>query len=115
DRRATHAGAELRATGLRSKLRQRSARRYAAERSRARRNEVHEARQFRRERRPPADAAHRPGLTRTAMMLVVVRQELRLVRRHVGVRGTVAAAALAGEAPLQGLLHFLARPALGND
>ena len=45
-------------------------------------------------------------------MLVVVRQELGLVARHVGVRGAVAAAALAGEAHVQRLLHLFALPAV---
>src|SRR6185436_12878144 len=48
------------------------------------------------------------------MRLVVAREELRLVGRHVGVRRAVARAALAAEAPLERILHRLARPAVAD-
>src|SRR6185503_13834534 len=48
-------------------------------------------------------------------MLVVMREELGLVGGHVGVRGAVARAALAGEAPLEGLAHVVAAPAFGDE
>src|SRR5688572_5129123 len=49
------------------------------------------------------------------MGLVVVRHEFSLVGGHVGVRGAIAAAALAAQARLEGFLHVLASPALGDD
>ncbi len=66
------------------------------------------------QRRPFADAAHGVRLQRPRATLVVVRQELGLVARHVGVRRAVAAAALAGEAQVERLLHLLALPAVGD-
>src|SRR4051812_6308848 len=46
------------------------------------------------------------------MPFVVMRHELGLVRGHVRVRGAIAAAALAAEAPLERIFHFLALPAV---
>src|SRR3989442_9630642 len=79
------------------------------------RNEIRQTRNPRRERRPLPDAAHRPGLPRAPVLLVVMRHELGLVRGHVGVRWAVAAATLAAEAPVERVFHFLALPAVGDE
>src|SRR5688572_26650750 len=43
-----------------------------------------------------------------------MRKELGLVGGHVGVRGAIAAAAFAAEAPVERLAHLGARPAVGD-
>ncbi len=78
------------------------------------RHGIHQARRFHRERRPLADPPHRVRMQGTRVRFVVVREKFRLVARHVGVRGAVAAAALAGEAPRERVLHLLAAPARGD-
>ena len=49
------------------------------------------------------------------MVLVVVRQELRLVRRHVDVHRAVALAALARQAQVERVVDLLALPSVGDD
>ena len=54
--------------------------------------------------------AERPGRPRTEAPLVVVRQEFRLVGRHVDVHRTLALAALAREAQVEGFADPLVLP-----
>ena len=68
-----------------------------------------EPRRMRRQPRPPVDQAHRVGVARPEPALVVVREELGLVGRHVDVHRALALAALAGQAQVERLLDLLAR------
>ena len=43
-----------------------------------------------------------------------MRQELRLVRRHVGMRRAIALATLASQAQVEGFAHFIALPLIGD-
>src|SRR5262249_36857989 len=63
------------------------------------------------EARPPVDEPERVRAAGPDPPVVIVGEELRLVRRDVDVRGAVALAALAGEAQIERLLHRFVTPA----
>ena len=71
---------------------------------------VDEARNLRSQPGPPRDEAHRVGGAGAQPPLVVVRQELGLVRRHVDAHGAVLLAALARQAEVERLQHLVALP-----
>ena len=48
-------------------------------------------------------------------MLIVMRQELGLVSRHIDIDRTIALAAFAGQAQVERLFHFLALPHILDD
>ncbi len=75
------------------------------------RDQVHQPRRQRRQPGPPVDQAHRVGVPRPEPPLVVVREELGLVRGHVHVHRALGAAPLARQAEVERLLHGLALPA----
>src|SRR5690348_16088014 len=78
------------------------------------RREVDESRCARRESRPPRDQSEREGVAGPEAALVVVRQELGLVRRHIDVYGAVALAAFARETEIERLLHVVVPPHPGH-
>ena len=74
--------------------------------------EVRQPRRFRCEPRGLVDPPERVRMTRSRPSLVVMREELRLQRRHVDTDRTVLRAALAGEAEVERLEHLLGPPEL---
>src|SRR5262249_4926098 len=81
-------------------------------RSRELSHEIGEPWNERAEARPLVDEAERIGVPRPPAALVVVRQELGLVRRDVDVDRAVALASLASETEGEGALHALVFPSV---
>ena len=75
---------------------------------------VHQPRHPRREAGPPMDQAHRVRRPRSEPTGVVMRSELRLVRRHVDVDRALAFAALARQAQVERLFDVVVAPAAGH-
>src|SRR5437868_13281699 len=65
--------------------------------------------------RPAVDQAECISMARTQAALIVMREKLGLVARHVDVHGTVAFAALAGETQIERLLDRRLAPPAGQD
>src|SRR5579884_250857 len=78
---------------------------------RVRGERIRKPRRLRREPCPEHDQAERVRLSRTQPAFVVVREELRLVGRHVDADRTLVLAALAGEAEVERLLDLFRAPA----
>jgi len=77
--------------------------------------EVGQARGVGGESGPAVDHADGVGSPGAPVALVVVREELGLVRGHVHVDRAVGLAALAGEAQVEGVLHPLVLPPVADD
>src|SRR5690606_14383118 len=78
------------------------------------RDEVGEPRRLRRDACPVHDQAEGVGAPRPRPALVVVGHELGLVRGDVDAHRALALAPLAGQAEVEGLLHLLALPPVGD-
>src|ERR1051326_7870114 len=78
------------------------------------REEVRDARSARGGSRPPVHEPKRVRSERTTPSLVVVREEFRLICRHVHVHRTFGAATFARETQVEGLFHRLVTPPLSQ-
>src|SRR5580704_11852348 len=76
------------------------------------RREIHKAGSVRREARPEIDVAKSVGIQRAHAAFVIVRKKFRFVGGDVDAYGTIALAAFAGEAEIEGSFYLFAAPSI---